>query len=84
MARGKAQRETVPRTAHADLADRPKKFDPVQILIDQGDGRVEELLPVRYGRMAADEFSFLRGAAAVMAADIALGPSTDLHRPALR
>ena len=78
VARGKAQRETVPRTAHADLADRPKKFDPIQILIDQGVGRVEELLPVRYARMVADEFSFLRGAAAVMAADIALGPSTDL------
>jgi uncharacterized protein (DUF2252 family) len=78
IARGKAQREGVPRTAHADLVDRPKKFDPVQILIDQGEGRVEELLPVRYGRMVADEFSFLRGAAAVMAADIALGPSTDL------
>ena len=78
VARGKAQRETVPRTAHADLADRPKKFDPIQILIDQGVGRVEELLPVRYARMVADEFSFLRGAAAVMAADISLGPSTDL------
>ena len=35
---GKAQRETVPRTAHADLVDRPKGFDPIQILIDQGDG----------------------------------------------
>ena len=78
MARGKGARESVPRTAHADLVDRPSTFDPVQILVDQGKGRVEELLPVRYGRMAADEFSFLRGAAAVMAADIALGPSTDL------
>jgi len=76
---GKAQRETIPRTAHADLVDRPKGFDPIQILIDQGEGRVPELLPVRYARMALDEFSFLRGAAAVMAADIALGPSTDLN-----
>jgi uncharacterized protein (DUF2252 family) len=75
---GRAQRESVPRTAHADLVDRPRAFDPVKILVKQGDGRVPELLPVRYGRMAADEFSFLRGAAAVMAADIALGPSTDL------
>jgi uncharacterized protein (DUF2252 family) len=78
IAKGKGERESVPRTSHADLVDRPSTFDPVQILIDQGQGRVEELLPVRYGRMAADEFSFLRGAAAVMAADIALGPSTDL------
>jgi uncharacterized protein (DUF2252 family) len=77
--RGRAQRESVPRTAHADLVDRPKRFDPVKILVDQGKGRVEDLLPVRYGRMAADEFSFLRGAAAVMAGDLALGPSTDLQ-----
>jgi hypothetical protein len=76
--RGRAQRETCPRTTHADLADRPEGFDPIQILIDQGDGRVEDLLPVRYARMALEPFSFLRGAAAVMAADIALGPSTDL------
>ena len=76
--RGRTQRETAPRTAHADLADRPRGFDPVQVLQDQGQGRLEDLLPVRYGRMAADEFAFLRGAAAVMAADIALGPSTDL------
>jgi hypothetical protein len=76
---GRAERESVPRTAHADLADRPKNFDPVQVLIDQAEGRVPELLPVRYARMAVDEFSFLRGAAAVMAADISFGPSTDLN-----
>ena len=78
IVQGKAARESVPRTAHADLADRPASFDPVKILTDQGHGRLEDLLPVRYARMAADEFSFLRGAAAVMAADIALGPSSDL------
>jgi hypothetical protein len=79
MVQGRAMRESVPRAAHADLADRPKGFDPVQILIDQGESRVQDLLPVRYARMALNEFSFLRGAAAVMAADIALGPSTDLN-----
>jgi hypothetical protein len=76
--KGREQRERVPRTVHADLADRPVGFDPVQVLIDQGAGRVQSLLPVRYGRMAADRFSFLRGAAAVMAADIANGPSSEL------
>jgi uncharacterized protein (DUF2252 family) len=76
--RGRAQRESVPRAVHADLADRPRRFDPVKILVDQGKERVQDLLPLRYQRMAADEFSFLRGAAAVMAADIALGSSTDL------
>ena len=77
--RGRLQREAVPRTSHADLADRPSGFDPVQVLIDQGKGRVEDLLPLRYGRMAADRFSFLRGAAAVMAADLSFGPSSGLY-----
>jgi uncharacterized protein (DUF2252 family) len=57
-------------------ADRP---DPVEILIEQGKSRVEELLPVRYARMAADPFAFLRGAAAIMAADLTSMPSTGLR-----
>ena len=77
--RGKAQRELVPRTAHADLADRPEGFDPVAVLEVQGEGRLEDLLGLRYQRMAADRFSFLRGAAAIMAADLSFGPSTDLY-----
>ncbi|HUD68659.1 MAG TPA: DUF2252 domain-containing protein [Acidimicrobiales bacterium] len=76
--RGKAQRELVPRTAHADLADRPEGFDAVSVLKAQAEGRVEDLLQLRYERMAADTFSFLRGAAAIMAADLSFGPSTDL------
>jgi uncharacterized protein (DUF2252 family) len=75
---GKAQRELVPRTAHADLADRPAGFDPVSVLETQAVGRLADLLPLRYERMAADRFSFLRGAAAIMAADLSAGPSTDL------
>jgi uncharacterized protein (DUF2252 family) len=78
VVRGKAQRELVPRTAHADLADRPAGFDPVSVLEAQAEGRLEDLLTLRYERMAADEFSFLRGAAAIMAADLSFGPSTDL------
>jgi len=76
--RGKAERGSVPRTAHAVLADRPSTFDPIQILVAQGAGRVAELLPLRYARMDHDPFSFLRGAAAIMAADLAIGPATDL------
>ena len=78
-ARGKAERESVPRTAHAVLADRPSTFDPIQILVGQAEGRVADLLPLRYTRMDRDAFSFLRGAAAIMAADLALAPSTDLN-----
>src|ERR1019366_4028350 len=78
IARGKAQREVTPRTAHADLADRPEGYDPVAVLEAQAEGRLEELLALRYQRMAADGFSFLRGAAAIMAADLSVGPSSDL------
>ena len=53
--------------------------DPVEILIEQGKNRIEELLPVRYARMKADPFAFLRGAAAIMAADLASLPATGLR-----
>ncbi|MFK0107600.1 DUF2252 domain-containing protein [Streptomyces sp. NPDC091217] len=77
-ARGKAARKRVPRSAHAlwlPPVDRP---DPVAVLERQGRDRVPELLPIRYGRMAASPFAFLRGAAAVMAADLAARPHTGL------
>ncbi len=53
--------------------------DPVDILIEQGETRIPELLPVRYARMKADAFAFLRGAAAVMAADLGSMPATSLR-----
>ena len=69
-ARGRAAREAAPRKALAGHAP-PAQRDPLQILTDQGATRQQDLLPIRYGRMAASPFAFLRGAAAVMAADIA-------------
>ena len=56
-------------------ADRP---DPVGVLIAQGESRVQDLLPIRYGRMAESPFGFFRGAAAVMAADLAGTPNTGI------
>jgi uncharacterized protein (DUF2252 family) len=50
----------------------------VAILIDQGQSRIQQLLPVRYARMKADPFAFLRGAAAIMAADLARMPTTGI------
>jgi uncharacterized protein (DUF2252 family) len=50
----------------------------VAILLAQGESRIAELLPTRYARMRASAFAFYRGAAAVMAADLALLPRTDL------
>ncbi|MDX2597364.1 DUF2252 domain-containing protein [Streptomyces sp. WI03-4A] len=76
---GRAARKDVPRSAHAlwlPSADRP---DPVATLERQDRDRLPELRPVRYGRMAASPLSFLRGAAAVMAADLAVQPHTGLH-----
>ncbi len=57
--------------------------DPVEILVEQGADRQQDLLPIRYGRMAASPFAFLRGAAAVMAADLAPSPVTGLRVQAI-
>ena len=73
---GRAMRKDVPRSSHGDweaAADRP---DPVEVLVAQGESRVPELLPIRYGRMAESPFGFFRGAAAGMAADLASTPTT--------
>jgi len=55
------------------------RADPIEVLIEQGKNRIAELLPLRYARMKTDPFAFLRGAAAIMAADLASGPSTGLR-----
>jgi len=70
-ARGRAVRRDVPRTSHAAWEPAADRADPVGILEEQARTRVEELTPIRYGRMLASPFAFYRGAAAVMAADLA-------------
>src|SRR6516225_6047223 len=72
-------RRKVPLDAHAQWAPSPNRIDPVDVLIAQGRERIPELLPERYARMKADPFAFLRGAAAIMAADLAANPSTGLR-----
>ena len=76
-ARGKALRKEVARTRHAelDLEDRP---DPIALLEEQERSRVAELVPVRHGRMMASPFAFFRGAALVMASDLAQTPRTGI------
>src|SRR6516165_9073531 len=69
----------VPFSAQAEWKPAVNRRDPIEILIDQGKSRIQELLPVRYARMKADPFAFLRGAAAIMAADLAAGPATGLR-----
>jgi len=77
-AAGKAARAAVPRDRHAEWEPTGSRTDPVSILEAQGTTRVPELLPIRHGRMAASAFAFYRGAAAIMAADLATTPTTSL------
>jgi uncharacterized protein (DUF2252 family) len=78
-ARGKAARADVPRLAHAGWEPAPNRRDPVELLEEQARTRLPELIPVRYGRMLVSPFTFFRGAAYVMAADLADGARTGLH-----
>jgi len=78
-ATGSGLRDKVPLGALAEWNPPANRADPVDVLIEQGKGRIQELLPVRYARMKTDAFAFLRGAAAIMAADLATGPSTGLR-----
>ena len=78
-AEGAEWRRQVPHSAQAEWKVLPDRADPVEILIGQGKTRIAELLPIRYARMKANPFAFLRGAAAIMAADLAPGPATGLR-----
>ena len=70
-AHGRKSRELVPRSRHGEWVVPADRTDPLEILALQATTRVPDLVPIRYGRMAASPFAFFRGAAAVMAADLA-------------
>ncbi len=75
---GQALRKIVPRSDHARWIRSTARRDPVDILVDTGRHRIASLLPIRYDRMRASPFAFFRGAAAIMAADLADTPATGL------
>src|SRR2546423_8291541 len=77
--RGRAARGSAPRSAHGDWAPAADRPDPVAVLQGQAATRVQELVPIRYGRMLVSPFTFYRGAAAVMAADLAHTPDSGLR-----
>jgi uncharacterized protein (DUF2252 family) len=79
MTAGRALRERVPRTSHAKWAPAPDRPDPVTLLKESDRGRLAELLPIRYGRMRQSPFAFYRGAAALMAWDLAATPVTKIR-----
>src|SRR3954467_11308151 len=76
---GRAARTAVPRSSHAVWEPPANRVDPVVILRKQARRRIPELVPIRHGRMLASPFAFFRGAAAVMAADLASTPVTGIH-----
>jgi uncharacterized protein (DUF2252 family) len=79
IALGRAARKEVPRLRHAVLEVPGTRADPVALLEKQAEARVPELVPIRYGRMLVSPFTFYRGAAAIMAADLGAGPRTSLR-----
>jgi uncharacterized protein (DUF2252 family) len=78
-AKGKALRDAVPRQAQAGWKPKKGRRDPVELLIESNAGRVENLIPIRHGRMAESPFAFYRGSAALMAADLATTPTSGLR-----
>ena len=75
---GRGLRRQVSRSALADWHEDERGADPVQQVIAGNEGRVDRLIPVRIGRMVASPFAFLRGAAAIMAADFSRLPATGI------
>ena len=77
-ARGKAARAEVPRSSHAIFEPPSRRVDPIKLLEGQAKARVPELVPIRYGRMLVSPFTFYRGAALIMASDLATTPRSGL------
>jgi uncharacterized protein (DUF2252 family) len=77
--RGKAARATAPRSEQGEYQPARDRRDPVALLEEQAASRVQELVPIRYGRMLVSPFTFYRGAAYPMAADLAGAPRTGLE-----
>ena len=78
-AAGKALRERCPRESHAAWKAPADRRDAVELVLAAEKGRMPELLPLRHGRMVRSAFTFYRGAALTMAADLASTPSTGIR-----
>jgi len=76
---GKALRRTLPRERHSSWKALAKRRDPIAVLEESNRDRMQELVPIRYGRMLRSPFTFLRGSAGLMAYDLATLPSTGLR-----
>ncbi len=78
VARGREARARVPRAAHGRWEPASDRPDPVTLLEEQAASRVPELVPIRYGRMLVSPFTFYRGAALIMASDLAGTPDSGI------
>jgi uncharacterized protein (DUF2252 family) len=76
---GKALRDKVPRKSHAVWQASRRRRDPVDILLKSCQGRIPQLIPIRFGRMMQTPFAFYRGAAAIMAADLSATPASGIR-----
>lgn len=79
LAAGKLLREKLPRSSHAGWTAPPGRRDPIDILEESNRDRMPELVPIRYGRMLRSPFTFLRGAAGLMAYDLSSTPATGVR-----
>jgi uncharacterized protein (DUF2252 family) len=78
-AEGKALRDAVPREAHGSWKLHKDRRDPVELIIESNEGRLPQLVPIRFGRMLQSPFAFFRGSARLMAADLANTPNSGLR-----
>jgi uncharacterized protein (DUF2252 family) len=76
---GKALRDKCAKDAHVTWKPQAERRDPVEFLIESAADRMPQLVPIRYGRMMQSPFAFYRGAAAIMAADLAHTPVTGIR-----
>jgi uncharacterized protein (DUF2252 family) len=77
--RGRAARRVIPRSSQAEWAPAPDRPDPIALLEAQARDRIPDLIPIRYSRMMASPFAFMRGSAIVMANDLASTPKTGIQ-----
>jgi uncharacterized protein (DUF2252 family) len=76
---GRDQRGHLSRSKLSNLRNHKRTFDPIQLLLGSTEGRMPELLPIKYSRMKASPFAFFRGSVSIMAADLASQPNTGLR-----
>jgi uncharacterized protein (DUF2252 family) len=79
IARGKEARAATPRSSHGSWEPATDRPDPIALLEEQAESRVPDLVPIRYGRMLDSPFAFFRGAALIMAADLAATPRSEIN-----